>query len=54
MPSKTAYLQKFSEEVLLTSNTNEKKWKAARQPNKDKALACHVLISKDGAAAMRL
>lgn len=54
MPSQTAYLQKFSAEPLLTSNTNKKKWRAARQPNKDKALACHLLMSKDGAVAMRL
>lgn len=54
MPSKAAYLQKFSREHLLTSNISKKKWKTARQLDKDKALACHLLISEDGAAAMRL
>lgn len=56
MTSKTAYLQKSVEELSLTLNTHTytHKWKATRQPNKDKALACHPLISKDGAEAMRL
>lgn len=43
----------FHGSFYLTSNTSKKKWKTARQINKDKALACHLLISKDGAAAMR-